>query len=95
MLRLFMVAGATAMVCSAAPASAHTHNHHYHHHRAVAPTAGAYGEETAAVAPEEALNPYGGPTVIASRPVPDTARNRARFGEPRSWTGKMTAPLGD
>jgi len=38
--------------------------------------------------------PYG-PDVIASRPVPDTPRNRLRFGEPMSHAGRMTAPDGD
>ena len=81
--------GASALALSAAPALARTYHHHYQHHRA-ARNAVAYGEESAAVAPEAALNPYGGPSVVAGRPVPDTARNRARFGEPLSWTGKTT-----
>jgi len=54
--------------------------------------------QASALAPEvpdrAAENPQG-PTVIASRPVPDTARNRARFGEPMSRAGKATAPIGD
>jgi hypothetical protein len=40
-------------------------------------------------------DPYGGPSVIASRPVPDTRFNRARFGEPLSISGRMTPPTGD
>jgi hypothetical protein len=40
-----------------------------------------------------AENPYG-PTLIASRPVPDTPRNRARF-EPMSRAGRLTPPIGD
>jgi hypothetical protein len=55
--------------------------------------------DTAALAPqvseEAALYPYGGPTLIASQPVPDTRMNRARFGEPMSRAGKLTAPIGD
>jgi hypothetical protein len=31
--------------------------------------------------------------VIASSPVPDTPANRAKFGQPLSRAGKMTAPL--
>jgi len=54
--------------------------------------------QASALAPEvsnrAAENPQG-PTVIASRPVPDTASNRARFGEPASRAGKATAPIGD
>lgn len=54
--------------------------------------------QASALAPEvsdrAAENPEG-PTVIASRPVPDTARNRARFGEPMSRAGKATPPIGD
>ena len=33
--------------------------------------------------------------VIASAPVPDTPANRARFGQPLSRAGKMTAPRGN
>lgn len=33
--------------------------------------------------------------VIASAPVPDTPQNRARFGQPLSHTGRMTAPRGN
>jgi hypothetical protein len=41
-----------------------------------------------------ALDPTG-PTRIASAPVPDTPANRARFGQPLSRAGRMTAPIGD
>jgi hypothetical protein len=33
--------------------------------------------------------------VIASAPVPDTPANRARYGQPLSRAGKMTAPRGN
>lgn len=33
--------------------------------------------------------------LIASQPVPDTPENRARFGQPLSQTGRMTAPRGN
>jgi hypothetical protein len=33
--------------------------------------------------------------VIASAPVPDTPENRARYGQPLSRAGKMTAPRGN
>jgi hypothetical protein len=54
--------------------------------------------QASALAPQAsakaAENPYG-PTVIASQPVPDTPRNRARFGEPMSRGGKLTPAIGD
>ena len=54
--------------------------------------------QASALAPEvsdrAAEDPLG-PTVIASRPVPDTARNRGRFGEPMSRAGKATPPIRD
>ena len=33
--------------------------------------------------------------VVTNGPVPDTAENRARYGQPMSRAGKMTAPLGN
>jgi len=61
--------------------------------------AGAWGRDADAMAPPEiseraALDPYG-PTLIASRPVPDTPRNRVRYGMPMSRAGKLTPPIGD
>jgi hypothetical protein len=38
---------------------------------------------------------WGGPRVIRSNPVPDTPRNRERFGGPRSSGGRQTAPIGN
>jgi hypothetical protein len=36
-----------------------------------------------------------GAQVIASQPVPDTAANRAAYGQPLSRAGKRTAPRGN
>ena len=41
-----------------------------------------------------AENPNG-PTLIASRPVPDTPSNRERFGGPMSRAAKLTPAIGD
>jgi hypothetical protein len=38
---------------------------------------------------------WGGPRVVRSNPVPDTPRNRERFGGPRSQGGRQTAPVGN
>lgn len=46
------------------------------------------------VSEQAALDPQG-PTLVASQPVPDTPANRARFGQPLSHAGRMTAPIGD
>jgi hypothetical protein len=46
------------------------------------------------VSEQPALNPQG-PAIIASQPVPDTPANRARYGEPMSRAGRLTAPIGD
>lgn len=37
----------------------------------------------------------GDPTVVTNGPVPDTAENRARYGQPLSATGKRTTPAGN
>jgi len=77
----------TALACSQGAAFAHARHHHYYHH---ARYAGWYGRDVAAVE-----YPYGGRVVVASRPVPDTPFNRARFGGPMSFSGRMTAPIGN
>ncbi|HEY1753418.1 MAG TPA: hypothetical protein VGG29_19330 [Caulobacteraceae bacterium] len=90
MLRVMLLA-AIASGAAAGPALAHGH-----HRWASARAAQDWRVDTAARMSEEAaLNPYGGPTLIASRPVPDTWANRARFGQPLSRAGKLTAPIGD
>ena len=43
----------------------------------------------------DALDFHGGPRLVTSRPVPDTPRNRARFGGPMSNGGRMTPAVGD
>ena len=87
-LRLLSATAALALALSAGGALAHTRHHHtYVHHVRYA---GEYGYDTAGV-----LDPYGGPTRISSRPVPDTPLNRARFGGPMSYGGQRTAPAGD
>ena len=69
-----------------------------YNYKASARAAQTWARDTSAIAPQvserQALNPYG-PTVIGSQPVPDTRANRARYGEPMSRAGKMTAPIGD
>jgi hypothetical protein len=87
--RLMMLTGtaALALALTGGVALAHPRHHHYVHH---ARYAGEYDRDAAAV-----LDPYGGPTLIASRPVPDTPFNRARFGGPMSYGGRRTAPVGD
>lgn len=89
--RLMLLTGTAALALAltggAALAHARHHHHHYVHH---ARYAGEYDRDTAAV-----LDPYGGPTLVASRPVPDTPYNRARFGGPMSYGGRRTAPVGD
>jgi hypothetical protein len=37
----------------------------------------------------------GDPTVVTNGPVPDTAENRAKYGQPLSATGKRTTPAGN
>ncbi len=37
----------------------------------------------------------GDPSVVTNGPVPDTAENRARYGQPMSHTGKRTKPAGN
>jgi hypothetical protein len=100
-----VVAGtaATALALSQGAALAHVRHHHvsyqhvyyehhvYRHHRYVAAEAGYYGRESAAAVED----PYGGPTLITSRPVPDTPFNRERFGGPMSYGGRATPPVGN
>lgn len=93
--RLMLLTGtaAIALAASQGAALAHARPHHHHVYRHVyrhARYAGWYGRDVAAVE-----DPYGGRMVIASRPVPDTPFNRARFGGPMSFSGRMTAPIGD
>ena len=44
---------------------------------------------------DEVATPTVTTQVIASAPVPDTPANRARYGQPLSHAGKMTAPRGN
>jgi hypothetical protein len=91
--RIVLLAGtaALALALSQAAALAHTRHHHYRHVYRHAAYTGEYYRESAATV----FDPYGGPTLITSRPVPDTPFNRARFGGPRSLGGRMTAPVGN
>lgn len=92
MLKFIVLAGAVAAF-SATAAQAGDYNR-----RASAQAAQDWQQNASAVAPQvppdQALNPQG-PTLVASQPVPDTPQNRARFGQPMSRAGKMTAPIGD
>ena len=103
--RLMVLAGTASafLALSQGVALAHVRHHHvsyYHHvhyyhpvyrHHRYAYEAGYYGRESSALVED----PYGGPTLITSRPVPDTPFNRARFGGPMSYAGRMTAPVGN
>ena len=104
MHRSLLLAGATAALFAAAPTFALARgwdqsDSHLHYDRgASARAARMLAQDTAAiapaVAPSEALDPDG-PTIVRGRPVPDTPANRARYGQPMSRAGKMTAPIGD
>ena len=37
----------------------------------------------------------GDPALVTNGPIPDTAANRARYGEPMSLTGRLSDPTGD
>ncbi|HUZ12324.1 MAG TPA: hypothetical protein VMU93_05700 [Caulobacteraceae bacterium] len=97
MFRMLMIAGAAATALTAVPAFANDYHHDYNP-RASARAAQDWGQNASALAPQvppsQALDPQG-PTLVASQPVPDTPRNRARFGRPLSRSGKLTAPIGD
>jgi len=84
---------ALALALSQGAALAHVRHHHHHHysHRFAAREAGYFGREASA----DIQYPYGGPTLMSSRPVPDTPFNRMRFGGPMSRGGRMTAPVGN
>lgn len=65
---------------------------------ASAQAASDWGRDAAALAPSvpesQAVSPTG-PTLIASRPIPDTRANRARYGQPLSRSGRRTPAIGD
>lgn len=90
---ILFVGTATLLAITCSEASAYDYNP-----RASAHAARTWRYDAQQLAPRvserAAEDPYG-PTVIASRPVPDTPLNRARFGEPLSRSGKMTAAIGD
>jgi len=93
MLRLIILAGAASVVLTAMPALAHgSHYVRHHHHRHWVPTRSVegYGRDISYVGPG-----YDRHVIVASEPVPDTPRNRARFGGPMSRGGAMTEPAGD
>ena len=75
---------------------------------AAPPAAGPVNPEPATAAPDASLAPaaaapierapaasLGGTDVISSGPVPDTAANRAKYGQPMSNAGRMTKPAGN
>ena len=59
--------------------------------RAEAPSAGSYATSVSAVAPAAPSYSF---STVTNGPVPDTAENRARYGDPMSRAGRMTAPRG-
>ena len=89
--RLIWVTATATLALSLWQGAALAHTRHHHRHYYSARYAGEYYRESSA----DVLDPYGGPTVIASRPVPDTPFNRARFGGPMSYGGQATAPVGN
>lgn len=97
MLRSTLLAG-VAVLLAGAPAFAFNRTTADYNPRASAKAARTWRYEAQSLAPsvsgQAALDPQG-PTVVASRPVPDTPANRARFGEPMSDAGRMTQPIGD
>lgn len=52
-------------------------------------SAEAYGADVATYGPMPM------PRIVTNGPVPDTAENRARYGQPMSRAGKRTAPAGN
>jgi len=94
MLRLIMIAGAASVALTATPVLAHGSHyvvrHHHHRHWAPARSAERYERDISYVGPG-----YDRTVIVASEPVPDTPRNRARFGGPMSRGGSMTEPAGD
>lgn len=90
--RLVLLTGAAVLALASmqGAAFAHTRHHHHYYHAYHARYAGWYGRDVGAVE-----YPYGGRVLITSRPVPDTPFNRARFGGPMSYSGRMTAPIGN
>ena len=89
--RLIWLSGTAALALALSQGAALAHTRH-HHHRYYQPRyAGEYSRESAGLVED----PYGGPRVVTSRPVPDTPFNRDRFGGPRSYGGQLTAPVGN
>jgi hypothetical protein len=88
--RLMLLTGTATLALALSQGAALAHTRHHHHHYS-AHYAGEYSRESVAAVED----PYGGPTLITSSPVPDTPLNRARFGGPMSVGGRMTAPVGD
>ena len=58
-------------------------------------TAQTPASQNVAATVDEFATPTVTTQVIASAPVPDTPANRARYGQPLSHAGKMTAPRGN
>ena len=93
-----LIIAAVASVLAGGPALAFNRPAADYNPQASAQAAKSWRLEANAMAPQvstsAALNPAG-PTLIASRPVPDTPANRAKYGEPMSRAGQRTAPIGD
>lgn len=62
-----------------------------------APSASAMGADVSATVSSSATPVAGSVTVttLTNGPVPDTAENRARYGDPMSRAGKMTRAAGN
>ena len=62
----------------------------------VDPNAPAVILQSSPTPPEEAWRlKAGDPSVVTNGPVPDTAENRAKYGQPMSNGGKRTRPIGN
>jgi hypothetical protein len=92
--RLIGAAAAISALAVASGAVAHDRHHHHYYHYTYHRT---FHDAPYAWSAEEAGAPasYGGADVITSAPVPDTVRNRERYGGPMSYSGARTAPVGD
>ncbi|MGH6956908.1 MAG: hypothetical protein ACREEW_09630 [Caulobacteraceae bacterium] len=95
MTRFILLAGACALAAATVATAAQARDYNVWGSRHAAHTWRAEAAEYAPQAPAAEAEAPNGPTLIASRPVPDTRANRARFGQPLSLAGRMTAPIGD
>lgn len=95
MNKLLLLSGAAALLAAAPALAAEPPAYNA---AASAQAAQTWPEQDAAIQAEDsgAVLPNGSRLeVIANPPIPDTAANRARYGEPDSMSGRLTSPIGD